>query len=195
MKQIVKTLVGITISVSLTASASAQLKFPVPNGIAPDVTKVIKDYPNHFNNLQGDLIIQNPQSTDYECNFKVNGAEQVTVTQYTSKKVAISSWQAVMLTTESFEEAKKKFKALFNQLNNLSVRMENTDLLYLKGTYESPGEEKKFTSVVFSFENADETIKKLKVEIIMAYELMEWKVKVLVYDREREDNERGVIVE
>jgi hypothetical protein len=195
MKQIVKTLVGITIFLSLTISAAAQLKLPVLNGIAPDVEKVIKDYPNHFNNLQGELIIQNPQSTDYQCNFKVNGAEQVTVTQYTSKKVVVSSWQALMLTTESFEEAKKKFRALFGQLNNLSVRLENTDLLHLKGTYETPSEAKKFTSVVLSFDNGDENMKKLKVEILMTYEPMEWKVQVLVYDREREDNERGVIVE
>jgi len=29
----------------------------------------------------------------------------------------------------------------------------------------------------------------------LQYELMEWKVSVLVYDREREDNERGNTVE
>jgi hypothetical protein len=195
MKQIVKTLVGITIFLSLTTSSSAQLKLPVINGIAPDIQKVIKDYPNHFNNLQGELIIQNPQSTDYECNFKVKGAEQVTVTQYTSTKAVICSWEALMLTTESFEEAKKKFKTLFTQLNHLSVRMDNTDLINLKGNYENPTEEKKFASVILSFDNADETMKKLKVEIVMLYEPMEWKVKVLVYDREREDNERGSIVE
>jgi hypothetical protein len=194
MNQAVKTLVAFTIAVSLTTISTAQLRIPGTNNVAPDIKKVIQDYPNHFQNLQGELIIQNPQSSDYQCNFKVSGAEEATITRFVSKK-NISSWQAVMLTTESFEEARKKFKSLFSQLNNLTVKMESTDAFHLKGVYESPVEEKKFTSALLSFANADDAMKKLKVEIVMQYELMEWKVKVLVYDREREDNERGSVVE
>jgi hypothetical protein len=194
MKQAVKTLVAFTIAASLTTTSTAQLRLPGTTNVAPDVKKVIQDYPNHFQNLLGELIIQNPQSSDYKCNFKVNGAEEATITRYVSTK-NISSWQAVMLTTESFDEARKKFKSLFTQLNNLTVKMENTDAFHLKGVYESPVEEKKFTSALLSVANADDAMKKLKVEIVMLYELMEWKVKVLVYDREREDNERGSVVE
>lgn len=194
MKQAVKTLVAITIAVSLTTSSTAQLRLPGTNNIAPDIRKVIQDYPNHFQNLLGELIIQNPQSSDYKCNFKVSGAEEATITRFVSKK-NVSSWQAVMLTTESFEDAKKKFKSLFGQLNNLTVKMENTDAFYLKGEYESPVEEKKFTSALLSFSTADDIMKKLKVEIVMQYELLEWKVKILVYNKEREDAERGAVVE
>ena len=47
--------------------------------------------------------------------------------------------------------------------------------------------------IIFSFEPPTDTcLKKLKVELTLQYyEPMEWKVKVLVYDRDREDNERG----
>ena len=189
MKQAVKILAFITISVFVFNHSIAQLKLPVVNSIGPDIKKVIEDYPNHFSNLQGELIMEHPQSADYQCNFNVNGAEQVIVTQYSSKKIPIGSWQALMLTTEEFKEAKRKFKTLYNQLNHLTVQAS-----HLTGIYEEPTEEKKFTSVVFSFDNADD-LKKLKVEIMMAYELMEWKVKVLVYTKEREDNERGNIEE
>ncbi len=195
MKQAVKTLALITISVFLTTASNAQLKVPVINGIAPDVKKVINDYPNQFSNLKGELIVQNPQSIDYECNFKVNGAEQATITQYNSKNNAICSWQALMLTTESFEDAKKKFRSLYGQLNNLTVNTDVSQAGRLNGAFEAPAEEKKFTSVVFAVDNADEGLKKLRVELVMHYELLEWKVKVLVYDKEREDAERGVTVE
>lgn len=95
-----------------------------------------------------------------------------------------------MLTTESFDEAKKKFKTLYTQLNNLSLGS-----MHLEGAYESPGEEKKFTSVLFSFSPADEPMEKLRIELVLESELMEWKVKVLIYDRDREDNERGDSIE
>ncbi len=95
-----------------------------------------------------------------------------------------------MLTTENFEDAKKKFKTLYTQLNNLSVKT-----MHLSGVYESPVEEKKFSSVLFSFDPADESLKKLKVELVIEAEGMDWKVKVLVYDRDRNDDERGDTIE
>lgn len=196
MTKSVKTLAFITISALLTSQSVAQLKLPLVDGIGPDVKKVIQDYPNQFSNLKGEVITQNPQSTDYACNFKVSGAEEATITQYSAaNKYNICSWQALMLTTEEFEEAKKKFRSLYVQLNNLSTKMEEGVYLRLKADYETPVEEKKFTSVVFAVDNGGTTLKKLKVELTMQYELLEWKVKVLVYEKEREDNERGEIEE
>lgn len=93
-----------------------------------------------------------------------------------------------MLTTENFDEAKKKFRLLYNKLNNLSIKSRQ-----LQGIYESPVKEKKFAGVLFSLSPADESIKKLKVELTIEAEGMDWKVKVLVYDRDREDDESGNI--
>lgn len=195
MRNSVKTLAFITIAGFLSITSVAQLKLPVINGISSDIKKVIQDYPNQFNNLKGEMLVQNAQSTDYACNFKVNGAEESSVTQYSSKKYAVASWQTVMLTTDDFDEAKKKFKSLFNQLNNLSAQMTEGAALHFKGKYEQPVEEKKFTSIVFSVDDKSSSFKKLKVELSMQYELLEWKVKVLVYEKEREDNERGAVEE
>ena len=79
MKQAVKTLVLFTILFSLVSTSYSQIKLPVANGIAPIVKKVLQDYPNRFANLQGELLIEHAQSADYACNFKVEGAEQATV--------------------------------------------------------------------------------------------------------------------
>lgn len=190
MKNSVKPLVLLTFISLFSITASAQLKLSLANGIANDVKKVIEDYPNRFINLMGEIITQHPQSTDYQCNFKVNGAEEAFVTRYSSKK-EVCSWEALMLTTESFDKAKQKFKSLYTQLHNLSVKL-GTITYKLKGDYQSPAEEKKFTTVLFSLEPNAETAKKLKIEISMQYiEPMEWKVKIAVYDRDREDDERG----
>lgn len=96
-----------------------------------------------------------------------------------------------MLSTENFEKAKLKFRQLFGQLNNLSVRPGGGSSYQLKGVYEVPKEEMKFTSVVFSLSPENEGVKKLKTEVTLQYEMLEWKVRVIVYDREREDYERG----
>lgn len=191
MKISVKSPVLITISIFFLTSLNAQLKLPVVNGIAADIKKVIEDYPNRFTNLIGEVKAEHPQSTDYSCTFEVNGAEESFFTRYSAKK-EINSWEALILTTEDFEKAKKKYKSLFNQLNNLSIHASGMKSFHLKGKFEEPDELVKFGSVLFSPVPAGEHIKKLKVEIVMqAFEPMTWKVKVLIYDREREDEDRG----
>jgi len=56
-------------------------------------------------------------------------------------------------------------------------------------------EEKKFAGSVLSPDKTLNGYTKLRLEISLQYELLEWKVKLLLYDREREDNERGKTVE
>lgn len=191
MKKTVKTLAVITCICLFSFSLNAQLKLPVASAVAADVKKVMADYPNRFGNLLGEMIKENPQSTEYQCNFKVNGAEESTITHYSAKK-KVCSWEALMMTTESFDKAKQKFRSLYNQLNNLSADVGDTRNIRFKGKYEAPAEEKKFTSVLFEADPATGSGKKLKMELALEFHApMEWKVKVLVYDREREDNERG----
>ncbi len=191
MKIAVKSLVLSTIFSLFFSSTEAQLKkLMPPSALAQDLRKVISDYPNRFSNITGDIIVENTQSTEYKCILPVNDAEESSITQYSSKANKVYSWEALMLSTESFEKAKQKFKSIFSQLNNLVVSLDNASFR-LDGKYESPVEEMKFTSVVFSFTPGQEAVRKLKVEVSMNYELTEWKVKLLVYDREREDEERG----
>lgn len=191
MKKIVKPLVFTAIALLLLQGSRAQLHLPVANGIGSDIKKVIREYPHQFAKLQGDVIEENPQATDYACNFSFSGAETATITRYSARNEPVYSWQALMLTTESFEEAKSKFRSLYTQFNNMAVKMDYGVTFYLKGHYEAPVEEKNFHSAVLAFEKADQITHKMKLEISMQYEMLEWKVRVLIYERDREDTERG----
>ncbi len=195
MKRIVKTLFFTGLSIALSFPSISQVRVPGANPLSSDMKKVIREYPHHFAGLQGTIIEENPQSVNYACNFKVSGAESATITRYSSKANDVFSWQATMLTTEDFGEAKKKFHSLFNSLNNLGVKMDYGETFYLNGRYETPKEEMKFTSVVMAFQNADRITQKMKLEISMQYEMLEWKVRVLIYEKERDDDEQGETIE
>lgn len=39
------------------------------NAIGGDIKKVLEDYPNRFINLMGEVVAENTQSTDYQCEF------------------------------------------------------------------------------------------------------------------------------
>ena len=195
MKKTVKTLVFITILFAYSFPVMGQLKLPAVNGFSADMKKVIEDYPSRFIHLMGEVKVQHEQTTEYECNLKINGAEEATITRYSSKRDGVVSWEAVMFTTDDFEEAKKKYKNYFSQLNNLGVTL-GKDHFKLRGIYEIPSDEKKFNSILFAIEPSAPDMKKVKVELTLQYKApMDWQVKVLVYDKEREDGEQGRVEE
>jgi len=188
----VKALVLFTISALILTASNAQINLPSsPNSIQPELEKVIQDYFNHFMNIKGEEIGQNPQSTEYHSSITIRGAEECSVTKYSSAKNEVWSWQAVMLTIDEFETAKKKFHSLYSQVNNLAVHVEDQLTCSFKGDYEMPTEAKKFTSVVFSAQTKNEKVKPVRIELTLEYKLLEWEIKILVYGKEREDNEQG----
>ena len=139
--------------------------------------------------------MQNPQSADYECNFKVNNAEECTITFYLSDKKIICSWKALIISTDDFSEAKGKYKNIYNQLNNQSVNFNGPGSFKLKGDYAEPREEKKFSTSILFLHPVNDSVKKLRIEVLLQYEKLEWKLSVLVYDKEKEDHERGSIID
>lgn len=179
----------------LTLSSFAQLKLPGTSNFTSDMKAVIRDYPHNYESMLGKPMQENSQHTDYASTHKVEGAENITISRYSADNKEVYSWQALMLTTEDFEEAKAKFKTLFARFNNLAVKMDYGVTFYLKGTYIEPIEERGFTSSILRFELPDRITQKMILEVTMQYEFPEWKVKLLIYEREREDNEQGEVIE
>lgn len=177
----------------ITISTQAQLKLPTSNaGLKNDLQKVIDDFNNGFASIKGDIQSENPQTVEYASHVKLNGAEECIITQYSGSK-PIYSFQAVMLTTDDFEEASKKYKVLYNQLKGMTIRVNHDYTYRLTGDYDTPDEGKKFFSTIMRLLPSATQLPKLKVEVSMQYYFPEWKVSLLVYEREREDKERGKI--
>lgn len=175
----------------ITNSSNAQLKPPGSNpALKNDLQKVIADFNNGFAAIKGAVQSENPQTIEYSSQVQLNGAEECMITLYTGAK-PIYSFQAVMLTTEDFEEAAKKYKLLYNQLRGMTIKLNHDYTYSLTGDYDAPDESKKFSSTIMRLLPAATQLPKLKVEVSMQYYFPEWKVSLLVYEKEREDNDRG----
>jgi hypothetical protein len=177
-----------------TMHSSAQFKLPVNTSIRNDFQKIVSEYTHNFANITGQVINENPQSTEYASQIKLGDAEQCVVTRYSSGSKAIYSWQALMFVTEDFEQASKKYKWLFNQLKGTNVYYVR-DQYSLKGTFEPADESRGFTTSTLSISAPPEPLEKLKVEVELLFEFPEWKVSVSIYEKEREDYERGEIAD
>jgi hypothetical protein len=168
--------------------ASAQI-IPVKNSLQTDIAKVISDYPNGFKNISGDQLIENPQSIEFESRVEIKDAK-CKVIKYSSTTKEIFSWEAEMLKTDDFDEASKKFRSVYNSLQHLSVNISGINVVF-KGEYIKPSESIKFTTIVFNALDKNDKLSNLKISLVLETEVLDWVIKIQVYEKERDDKDRG----
>lgn len=176
------------------AAQSQLIKLPVNNAFRTDIQKVVEDFPHQFTAIRGDVINKNPQTVEYASLLIPEGVQESVITQYSAGQKPIYSWQAILLTTEDYGTAVKKYKWLFSQLKGLNVKYV-ADLYTLRGEYELPDESRKFTVSTLALSQPPGLLRKLKVDVALNFEFPEWKVSMLVYEKEKEDDERGPVVD
>ena len=110
--------------------------------------------------------------------------------QYSSGTKAIYSWQALMLVTEDFQAAAKKYRSLFQQLKGANIYYIK-DQYTLKGAYDLAEESRGFATSTLTLADPPVPLQKLRIDINLQFEFPEWKVSLLVYEKEREDDEPG----
>jgi hypothetical protein len=173
-------------------STSAQV-IPIKNSLQTDIAKVISDYPNGFKNISGDQLIENPQSIEFESRIEIKDAK-CKVIKYSSTTKEIFSWEAEMVKTDDFEEASKKFRSFYNSLEHLSVNIKGVNVVF-KGDYVKPSESIKFTAIVFNASDKNDELNNLKISLVLETEMLDWVIKIQVYEKERDDKDRGKAVD
>jgi hypothetical protein len=149
--------------------------------------QVIGDYPNKFRNIKGAVVNENVQTTDYLSKVQIPGASEAIVTKYSSEEDReIYSWKCILAESDEFEEVAKRYKTLFQQIKNTIVKIEGQKPFILNGVYEVPTEEKRFVASSFDLVPSTGALGKLKVELAMEFYVTEWKITLLVYDKEEE---------
>lgn len=178
------------LSVLCSLLSVAQLKLPVTNNdLRNNLEKVVADFPNHFQNLKSEIKANNPQTVEYASTLDFKGSEDNTITQFIGTK-QVYSWHALLLTTETFEDAAKKYKWLCGQLKSMTLKFDGYSFS-LDGKYEAADDSKKFSSSTYTLTPASVAHSKLKIEAGLQFYFPEWKVTLTVYQKEREDAERG----
>jgi hypothetical protein len=183
---------GASITITLLAIVTTSFAQGVfSNKTNTALEKVIQDYPNRFKNIKGDVIVENPQSTEYRSTVQIPGSTSSMVIRYNSKKNDVYSWSCLVFENEDFDQVKNKFKELFGQIKNSIVKIGGGKPYILTGQYSDPSEEKKFTTVLFELLPSAGDMKNLKVDLSIQYVITGWKISLSVYDHEKKDSEQN----
>jgi hypothetical protein len=171
-------------------SAQSKLRvFKTAPSIKPDIERVVNDYYGRFFHFLGEKIDENLNTIEYKSKLLPQGALQSTITQLKNQR-NVYSWQAVMLSTEDFEKAVEKYKELYRQLNGSSITVYGERQYKLKGDYDTPDESRAFASSILEPDVKEKYLRRLKVEVAINYFLPDWKVKILVYEKEADEDIR-----
>lgn len=166
----------------ISASLSAQGVFS--NKTQVTLEEVIRDYPNHFYHLKGDLIDQAAQTTRYRSTVQLPGSAACTITLFTSAGAEGSDWACTVLRTPDFNTARARFVEIYDQLSNSIISTIEQRTFILSGQYDAPSPDKKYTRVAFSLLPGVGVMKRLHVGLTLEEQEQGWIVVVDVTDKE-----------
>jgi hypothetical protein len=89
-------------------------------------------------------------------------------------------WEAVMVTTKTYEEAAKEYKKLYLELIDCRFKLKSKTAVSLIGKWVSPQPSENFSSTTFILSSSTGAFKKMNIELEMVSVMDEWKVNLRV---------------
>ncbi|KIC91771.1 hypothetical protein [Flavihumibacter sp. ZG627] len=152
-----------------------------PPGFDEAIQAVIFDFSTNFRNIQGPLVNDEAEYEKYASLVELPGAEQSVITRFHSVEDTTASWQAVMLTTEEYDEAAALYKKICQRMKATKLSLPDGSQVQFRSDYQPPSTENKFTSSFYYLPHAEGEYMDLRVQVELIVLLGEYKVLVNVH--------------
>ena len=150
--------------------------------------KVIRDYPNRFHNIRGEMISQHAQVAEYKSTISVPGASYCSIWKYNVANNELYNWNCITFNSPNFMQARIRFKEVYDQIENTIIKIEGQKPFILNAQYRTPTEIHIQNGITFELLPLTDEMKNLKVDLSLEKESNIWKVKLNVYEGERRLN-------
>lgn len=150
--------------------------------------KVIRDYPNRFHNIRGEMISQHAQVAEYKSTISVPGASYCSIWKYNVANNELYNWNCITFNSPNFMQARVRFKEVYDQIENTIIKIEGQKPFILNAQYRTPTEIHVQNEITFELLPLTDEMKNLKVDLSLEKESNIWKVKLSVYEGERRLN-------
>ena len=147
--------------------------------------KVIRDYPNRFHNIKGDLISQHAQVSEYKSTISVPGASYCSIWKYNVANNEMYNWNCTTFNSPNFMQARARFKEIYDQIANTIIKIDGQKPFIVSAQYRTPTELRNTNMISFELLPLVNDMKNLKIDLSLEKEDAIWKVKLSVYDGER----------
>jgi len=142
--------------------------------------KILLDFPLSFSNLKGEEILKEETEVRHESRIVLPGSEDCMVNTMLDGAKKTVGWEAVMVTTQTYEEAAKEYKKLYLQLIDCRFKLKSKTAVSLIGKWVSPQPTENFSSTTFILSSSTGAYRKMNIELEMVNVMDEWKVNLRV---------------
>jgi hypothetical protein len=160
------------------------LCFAQKNTVSPAfnaaLEKIILDFPVSFTNLKGEEILNEDDEIRYESRIALPGSEDCMVNAMVTGTKKTVGWEAIMVTTKTYDEAAKEYKKLYLQLIDCRFKLKSKTTVSLIGKWNSPQPNENFSSTNFVLSSSTGAYRKMNIELEMVNVMDEWKVNLRV---------------
>ncbi len=150
--------------------------------------KVIRDYPNRFHNIRGELISQHAKAAEYKTTISVPGASYCSIWKYNVANNDVYNWNCITFNSPNFMQARAKFKEVYDQIENTIIKVEGQKPFILNAQYRTPTELHNMNAISFELLPLTDEMKNLKIDLSLEKETNIWKVKLNVYEGDKMSN-------
>jgi hypothetical protein len=142
--------------------------------------KILLDFPDSFTNLKGEEILKEETEVRYESRIVLPGSEDCMVNTVLDGAKKTVGWEAVMVTTKTYEDAAIEYKKIYLQLIDCRFKLKSKTSVSLIGKWISPQPTENFSSTTFILSSSTGAYKKMNIELEMVNVMNEWKVNLRV---------------
>ena len=159
------------------------------SSVTPDVVRAAHDYYDHFFLIKGEKISETESTIEYKSKILPQGAVESTVMQIKSLQ-NVYSWQAIMMNTDDYDKAVAKYKQIYRQLNGADFAMNDGKACKIRGSFDAPDINRAFASSILEPDVKETYLQRLKIEVALNYNMPDWAVKIMIYEKEPDEDIR-----
>lgn len=156
---------------------------PAGGAFSDALSKIVIDFRNNFYSVQGNALPSLPDAEIFKSTVCLPSAEHCVIYRYHSVEDKNASWQSIMYTGESFDDALKAYKNAFNQVKKTQVKGITDKTVSFDGKMDNPDENLRFSVSSLRLKTDDLTYRDLVAEVEMTNSYEGWEVHLNVYSK------------
>ncbi len=158
---------------------------------ADSLNKIVLDFKNNFSTIKGKQLNTEPEAIVFVSKICLPAAKNCTVKKYTSTEDKTASWQALLYSSDNFDETIKMYKKFFAQIKAVNINGVDKIGTSFFGKLEKMDENVRFFTSTLRLKTDNVYFKNLAVAIELTNNYAGWDIYVNIYSKKIDVDDDG----
>jgi hypothetical protein len=179
----------------LVCSIFCQAQIVLLNGptkqFADSLNKIVLDFKNNFSTIKGKQLNTEPEAIVFVSKICLPAAKNCIIKKYTSTEDKTASWQALLYSSDNFDETIKMYKKFFAQIKAVNINGVDKISTSFFGKLEKMDENVRFFTSTLRLKTDNVYFKNLAVAIELTNNYAGWDIYINIYSKKIEADDDG----